>query len=118
MNEIRRFSTDVTLYFSLLSSTCTENRKLHSDSKGGRVSSLLIKSRWTEYRISGYLHHERGISQSRAIIAELAAKPRHRARDLFVPDEPTILEIAGEGSESSYYAARIVGERAGPRCFR
>jgi len=49
--------------------------------------------------------------QSCATIVKLTARPRHRARDLFVFEEPTILEIAGEGSESSYYAVRIVDER-------
>lgn len=61
----------------------------HSYSKDGRLraSPLQIKSRWTGYWIIGYFH--RGILQSRATIAKLAAKPRHRIRDLFVPDEPT-----------------------------
>lgn len=60
----------------------------------------------------------RDISQSRATIAKLAAKLRHRARDLFVPDEPTILEIADEG-ERILLPTWLVGlwakERARPR---
>lgn len=58
-----------------------------------------------------YLPRERGISQSRA--TKLAAKLRHRARDLFVPDEPMILEIErAKVGESSYYVPRVTGECA------